>query len=361
MAEPLSVVWITGAGFSKFLGAPLLRELLTKRSLQKVCAVYRHEGFLSSEIQAGWSHVTTLYKRGCGTYWEHAEEFLERLDLAIAYKSQARHLLEIFSVLSISKDDEEGRVAVNEDDLRKVHDHAHRLMAAEVTAFLAEADPKLERWDPYLTWARSLTKKDTVLTFNYDRVPEILLEETGKLDIPHEFHPTQQQDPDGATVLKMHGSVNWRIHEGRIRERDRHVCDVANFDEIAMATPGPRKRRMIQTQPFQAIWSSAQYAVANAGALVIVGYSMPPTDAATKKWLVTALQLWVEKHPNSGLCVHLVLGPDQSTGHARRLRGLLRSISTLFSVMTWHLGAEDFLGLLSRAQLGDYRPELDRD
>jgi hypothetical protein len=51
---------------------------------------------------------------------------------------------------------------------------ARRLVAAECAAFLQHVDPTREQWRPYRRWAASLTPNDTVVTFNYDRVLEML-------------------------------------------------------------------------------------------------------------------------------------------------------------------------------------------
>lgn len=81
-----NVVWILGAGFSRPLGAPLLPDLLSTSSVHKVASVYPNCFPYEGSI---WRLVPAIYEAGASRHpacfqaqWEHAEEFLERLDLA---------------------------------------------------------------------------------------------------------------------------------------------------------------------------------------------------------------------------------------------------------------------------------------
>lgn len=149
-----------------------------------------------------------------------------------------------------------------------------------------------------------------------------------------------------------------------------------------MATPGPRKMHMRSDQgPLWTIWGHAGKAIDEADAIVIVGYSLPPTDSGTKDWLIQKLRTRLQRHlherserhstwvarthahermksiPAVGpfvektIPVHVVLGPDRTTGHAERLVGLFKSVSLYFTVADWRVRAEDFLGLHKRHEL----------
>jgi hypothetical protein len=81
------IVWILGAGFSKSLGAPLLSELLTPESRERVLMAWPNK-FGDHAIARS---IVNLYLGGVHgprhakpmeKHWEHAEEFLERLDRA---------------------------------------------------------------------------------------------------------------------------------------------------------------------------------------------------------------------------------------------------------------------------------------
>ena len=64
--------------------------------------------------------------------------------------------------------------------------------------------------DLYLKFARSLSKTDTVLTFNYDTLLERAMEEVG---LPYRLFPDRYSDvdtwKDELEYFKLHGSIDW--------------------------------------------------------------------------------------------------------------------------------------------------------
>jgi hypothetical protein len=83
------ITWIVGAGFSKSLGAPLLADLFTPRSLRRIASHYSGPKYERLN-HAGL--VVRLFNRGkdesAGAQWSDAEEFIGRLDLATRSDSE---------------------------------------------------------------------------------------------------------------------------------------------------------------------------------------------------------------------------------------------------------------------------------
>ena len=127
-----------------------------------------------------------------------------------------------------------------------------------------------------------------------------------------------------------------------------------------LATPGPTKYSMVEGRkaPLRPIWNRARKVLCEADAIVFVGYRMPATDAHTKQWLIDCLRQRLGTFPFSferpgfsKLAVHTVLGPDTGHEHSRRLKGSLDEVHPALGVRQWEMGAEDFLGLVSRKTL----------
>jgi hypothetical protein len=146
--------------------------------------------------------------------WRDPEEFLDVLESAIVETSPARGLLKI----------------LNNAPPATLADIGRRALSIECSTFLSAADLKTERWLPYVLWASRLKKNDTVITFNYDRIPELL-----EMNSDRTFGPSRlsvifpaKEDwaidekissaraASSAPVFKLHGSVNWVAKDGNI-------------------------------------------------------------------------------------------------------------------------------------------------
>jgi hypothetical protein len=403
------IVWILGAGFSQSLGAPLLRELFSQAQLDRVLGRYGNV-FNSVVDLESLRSITRLYSAGAyeighagavQTQWRHAEQFLERLDIA-ADNGIERQRLALFCDAINQHEHETNRYGkdlfgdmlglYDSDCFRTVHLLALKLLAAECCAFLEDANPDYEIWSPYRRWAELLTPQDTVLTFNYDRVPDIL-SAFGKIHIPvpsellapQVGQRTTHHAASNATVLKLHGCVTW-IDEGaeqgppkivRAATLDQFrgggVANVAALHcerkaQLAIATPGPTKQRRVDriesTTPLTGdaeaglnwLWQSAQAAIERADAIVVLGYSLPPTDAYTRAWLLRHIKTGVSNIKNGfdgahrSLPIHIVLGPDIDSPPIFRLASLFENIRGT-QVRRARLWVEDFLSAFDRDEL----------
>jgi hypothetical protein len=361
MSADKSVVWILGAGFSRALGAPLLGEMLSSEALKRVRATYPA---LDSGSIVTFESVVANYRHGAygaphfpqnERLWLHAEEFLERLDLAARDEVAGR-------VLQSSWITAPGAPAPESADF--VHGWviqilvpALRLMAAECCAFLERADLRSERWQPYLRWAQLLQPQDAVLTFNYDRVPD-LLEERNPSKL-HVVAPAELKDRFRTTpVMKLHGSVDWIRHEGTLDrvppghpqydKRNVIALHVDTATQGGIATPGPSKVALVQNQgALGPLWTRAATVLHKAAAIVLVGYSMPPTDAYTRHWLIEQIRVNAEQRGGRMLPVTTVMGTDVGGRDSLRLKGIFEMLTGV-SVFQAPMFGEDFLDLFER-------------
>ena len=372
MGDDRRIVWILGAGFSRSLGAPLLADLFSIEGLQAAITTYPD---LEQDKQ-NLREVVNAYKYGAyglahatprARLWTHAEEFLERLDLAGRNEVSARILQSWWD----GPPDDSGDVVAW---AKRKHALALRLMAAECCTFLEHADVHTERWKPYFRWAENLQPGDRVLTFNYDRVPDLLEQKCGQ---PTIITPREMRDrsvKSGALCLKLHGSVDWIREGGALldfvapnHQRYGHQATVVAIHcraaEIGIATPGPAKLQMVDSGGvLEPLWNEAGRALDDADAVVFVGYRIPPTDAQTRKWLIDKLRSarknWAErKRKESPLTahrvafpIHTVLGDDTNHRDSRRLQGILKAIGGI-DVQQHPMFAEDFLAVFERGAL----------
>jgi hypothetical protein len=314
MAE--TTVWILGAGFSKPLGGPMLTDLLAPDSVENLRATYSRNYtrlFSKAALVAHWlfnygtrfragridgsaerdmaQWIGPLWATAIGEQlWVDAEDYLDYLDTSVASETS----------------------------------RAGRQMAAECCAFLTGADTRSERFAPYVRWARELVQPgDSVLTFNYDLVPDRLASGS-KLRV---LAPSEAPQPGFVNVIKLHGSVNWR-RAGETRPSEINVEADLEFAlscedrELAIASPGPTKQTI--TRQLEPLWGVAESAIKSANAIVFVGYRFPPTDANARTRLLSAIAGSQMRY----VAVHTVLGPkvdDNTVRLTQMLRYALRS------------------------------------
>lgn len=217
------------------------------------------------------------------------------------------------------------------------------MLAAECSAFFEETDTEFDKWSPYLTWLARLTPADTVVTFNYDLTLETIARRQ-KLQNVDFLLPGAEPRADAATVLKLHGSVDWRqTVDGVTREScpvPFAVTDQKN--EAVMGTPGPSKLKS-RSQILESLWSIARTRLQESARIVFLGYRMPPTDAYARRFLAEA----TPNLPHSRIRIQIVLGPPEvSEGHALRLERIMKALGNSWSkVQRLPLGVEDYLDL----------------
>jgi hypothetical protein len=198
---------------------------------------------------------------------------------------------------------------------------ARRLIAAECAAFLEDADLDSELWGPYVRWANLLSpERHTILTFNYDRLPDLLAAHgAGRLQV---VLPGGTSAPDRVPVYKLHGSVDWLSNGSRVwaaPERDGQAhFHTSNHEELVLATPGPMKRDVMNGLLSQ-LWDRARLAIQGATAIVFVGYRFPPSDSEARYRILEGIRSNTEPI----LSLHVILGPTTGSETSTRMRWML--------------------------------------
>ncbi len=133
-----------------------------------------------------------------------------------------------------------------------------------------------EAWEPYRLWADTLSGLDSIISFNYDRVVELLLKRANKALKP----------------MKLHGTVPISLYED-IRDKK---------DISTIATPGPGKMTRMRDSDSEAVWEKAKEALEDAQRLVVIGYSFPASDPVVRSFVLSK---------SKATKVDIVVGPDE--------------------------------------------------
>jgi hypothetical protein len=272
--------------------------------------------------------------------WSDAEQFLDLLETAAGRdgRDEKNFLSTRLALLANRLDNSlHGPMAV-----RAIRDAARRLLALECSKFLLGADPESERWEPFRRWrgilrAHQSPDLHTIITFNYDRVLEVLGFRDWVL-LPDESATLADH------VLKMHGSVDWkRTETGFERQPDEHFAATCRPEELAIAPPGPSKAEM--TKKLEPLWNLAEQRLKVANAVCFLGYRFPETDATARRRLLAALPT------GHSAQAHVVLGPNVHHPDVERLQGLLRYRLNEYRITVHPMFAQDFLSVFDPEML----------
>lgn len=306
-----NTVWILGAGFSRPLGGPLLNDMLTPASIDRVRAAFPNSDY--PLLHDPVDHILRAYRNygpasAGNIHWGHAEEFLEFLDAAaraVEDQGDGAPLAKLHRQLVGSP--------VMANRLKTVitpkmtAQLARRLMAAECSYFYVDVDTTFEKWQPYRRWVGLLEEGDAIVTFNYDTVVEKTIEAPDVVaDKLRVIVPGESLTPGCIPLLKLHGSLDWRRAGGRVlRMKDDPFFALSDArDELVIASPGPTKQDLIR-EVLDTLWAQAEGCIREAEAIVFVGYRFPPSDSTARERLMKAISANTKQ-----LHVHTVLGPD---------------------------------------------------
>lgn len=194
--KPKRTVWILGAGFSVPLGGGMLVDLLSLR--QREAIRLRFPELASVDRPQAEEAMYTLYHVGAGfpeghpgepwlamyggaKLWRNAEEFIDYLDSTAraGASSQYQRLGQLWRAYWINEH-QKGRNPLPQPKfalppIESLVAFARRTIAAECLLFTDAGVQATERWSPYRRWGLDLQGSDTILTFNYDLVPERLM------------------------------------------------------------------------------------------------------------------------------------------------------------------------------------------
>jgi hypothetical protein len=218
MDDARRVVWVLGSGFSAPLGGPMLAQLLSTSLHEEVAHRYANCG-VGNPIMVDLLRLYH-YGRGFATpgpewLWpsgspalrgehlsEHAEDFLDALDTCAADANEAfgNHLGGILNKYYVVSPH-------TPPSLAELSLAARKHIAAECCSFLERNSAAKERWAPHRRWAEFLVgPNDTIITFNYDCVLEMLNERKEFVDIVIDFSDETERI---VKAYKLHGSTSW--------------------------------------------------------------------------------------------------------------------------------------------------------
>jgi len=322
-------VWILGAGFSQPLGGPLLKDLFRLETHDSCIATFPSV-FPDLANHLFCLQIVFHWGREQGGYWEDAEEFLSFVDDAYAGNDTIkREKLKAVVGAAYRPHWHEGHRGLKIRDivsnpqpfLDALDRIARRALAAECERFLFHRSPSEdEAWSPFVKWAKSLSATtDAVITFNYDRVLEMLDPAGTSLQV---LLPDQTKDDKRVPVYRLHGGVSWELQEGRILHSDDPLALLKSPQaQIAIAAPGSGKTHFV-ARHLEDLWKRAEKHLSEAETVFFVGYSFPKSDAEALRRILDVLKLKAGAPPHRD--IHLVLGAETTTA-TRRIAALLQT------------------------------------
>jgi NAD-dependent SIR2 family protein deacetylase len=293
-------VYILGAGFSKDAGGLLMTEFIRRKQLgsrrKTLNRVYPEiKRFMHQSIQDGL----------IGPDW-NIEEFFNLI-------SEADFLDLEFKCLR--------------GNSRKASKIYRDLVDCIVNELLLSMRKKLGNRNPqlpsmYEDFARRCLRRDvTIITFNWDHIPEwLLFTKFGSLDYCLDLDDVKKVDRNlgniskGIKVLKLHGSVNWLICENpnhpihiynswQAQKVRLDYCSKCGRQLYKLLVP-PVWHKRGYAQRISELWEKAADELCAADKIVIIGYSLPIFDISAKYLLLLSAYL------NRKVRVEIVNRPD---------------------------------------------------
>jgi NAD-dependent SIR2 family protein deacetylase len=190
------------------------------------------------------------------------------------------------------------------------------------------------------------SRKNTVITFNYDLVLDSALRRLG-LAVDYGLLTPPMDSMKTVRVLKLHGSTNWVFCENcnevtiledkgtqLYEELRSHSCRCGNIGLWPLLIP-PSWDKSDHRSIVQPVWEAAQAALKDATRICIIGYSMPETDTFFKYLLTLAL---AENHQLYRLVV-----VDKGDKLQRRFEDLLEPLFRARRFSYWPEGLSQWL------------------
>lgn len=289
-------VYILGAGFSRLRGLPLIAD------------------FMMRMRDALEYHAKLGHRRECNAIEAVLSFRLKSSSAAYRVQVDLENIEELFSLASASPSPMEESIKLA---IAATLDYAGQKTKAPVAKFQATQGAFQEKsnWNwatsgfsaPMGDWSapayeyivRALlgdwTKaaggnENSFITFNYDTLIEEALsalgvgyslgfEERGKEKLSHDVN-----------VFKLHGSVNWAVPKGARTKIEvmKDFRSVVNEGLTPQIIPPTWKKD--SRGAFDDIWNQSLRALSDATRVVVIGFSIPPTDLHFKYLLAAGLQ-----------------------------------------------------------------------
>lgn len=320
--EPEHAVVLLGAGASAAAGCPVMRGFI-----DRAIDFERLGRFSESEIPDVRAALGLYH--AVRAHFQITEEDSENIENLLS-------LADLVDRLIANPPLEELRNAELPDQLR-------RFIEAVITKSVSISSPTSPDWpegvnsaNPYGNFVRALAylgHRITVITLNYDCVLEYACYCLG---LPFTYH---RDAGEGLEILKLHGSSNWVrcrkeecSHYGHLTiseikhcpaeqdandgfiERVRSVCEACG-NQLSPLIIAPTWAKSFDAE-LKKTWTRAVEAIADAEVLIVVGISLPESDAHLRELLHIGLS-------SSKLRQALaIVGEDEAAG--RRWSNLFR-------------------------------------
>jgi SIR2-like domain len=288
-------VYILGAGFSRLRGLPLISDFMT---MMRDALPY---------------HASLGHQNECKAIEAVLRFRLEASAAAYRIQIDLENIEELFSLASasISSMDESIKLAIG-----ATIDFAYFTQSTKVAKFrFKKSENQINfGWsvftdnfggDDYCTapayqyitrallgrWSDlSDPSENSFITFNYDTLLEEALGSMG-IQCSLGFDEDKgDKESKNVPVYKVHGSVNWAIPKGARTKIEvfESYRDVINKGLVPQIIPPTWKKD--SRGAFNEIWEGSLTALSNATRVVIIGFSMPPTDLHFKYLLAAGLK-----------------------------------------------------------------------
>lgn len=335
-----STLYVLGAGASYHAGAPLLATFLTKaRLLLESQPRLRHR----DSFQRVFQWIDSL--RASSYYVEVDLDNLEHVfSIAeLGYQILLADFDQPFSDLGYLVMETLDNVQLQVNSSRIEPDATYSSFAKQLAALHADRDDRTReaRRDGHPL------EHDGVITFNYDVMLDYVMNFHG---VGFDYHV--EAPPPGVLnfpLLKLHGSTNWATCRncgnpwqmvkptpippgktlGPMFPGDRSAIRFAMVTDVMAQTPcskcqtvgrlepvviPPTWSKRVAGSPLGSVWRRAIEAIQKASQIVVIGYSLPPTDTFFQYLLAVGLG------SNAGLHRVVVVDLDQSEAFRERYR-----------------------------------------
>lgn len=328
----MATVYILGAGASYFAGFSLGKELrpFLKRELQKNG---RRQGI------DNWKYALSFIKEAKGAVprkriLENGEPDLEFI-LSLVDQIEENQRDERASRLCHDLDETKKRMNLSSWDMGEVGRGFRRLVSEAFQCKSLEFKEKIQCDDDNLIaisdrWANLVKHGDTLITFNWDLVNEILLSRMEKWSPQAGYGiPEVSGEPPAeqtVMILKLHGSCNWALRsrqdslsidlkdlffdQNTANESPLPVGVSSDFGE-SLVVPSYLKN-YTHISILKPLWERASEKLRQAGNIVVLGYSLPDADFLAQRLFQGAIS------QNTSLTsFKLVLGKGDEESYAR--------------------------------------------
>ncbi len=332
-------VYILGAGFSAEAGLPLIRDFMNR--MRDAAAWLEGQGGRDHEVQAIERVLEFRLRAAAAGYripleLENVEELFSLASAKGGEELAQAMILAIAATLDFARSNapailEHQRFVVGVNGVtgwKAPEDWIAAPTYIQQQVAMGQLKGEWYACPPYHVYVGVIAsyfnnggpdRRDTIITFNYDTLVEDTLRALG-VSFSHgvdrytgwttrEGLTSAQRARDGIRVLKIHGSVSWgrtaerlvespneidTLPHGLVRGFDREIVAFQSYSELRESGTVPVLVAPTWQKTFAGYLSTvrdaAVSALSTATRIVIIGYSIPPTDQHFRYLLAAGLQ-----------------------------------------------------------------------